>query len=344
MYQSVTIQLVDTPTSGNSTENRPVFKAMNHTTDIEGGKARVRTVTIDSDYAGQRVDNYLIRELRGVPRSRVYRIIRKGEVRVNGKRVKAHSRLAPGDRLRIPPVHLGPAVARLNPIENIDKTIIYENKFVLVINKRAGIAVHGGSGISSGVIESLRDSLPMYKLELVHRLDRDTSGCLMIAKSRPYLRRIQQALRERSGLAKYYQVVVHGRWPKRKTRIDAPILKSVMRGGERFSRVSFDGKDSSTGFRVLAARDGCSLLEAQAITGRTHQIRVHCQHAGFPVVGDDKYGDADADSRLARGGTPGRLMLHASRLEVPRLDEFPGFSIEAVPDDRFQGFADVCSS
>jgi 23S rRNA pseudouridine955/2504/2580 synthase len=298
---------------------------------------QVRHVIVDADFAGQRLDNYLLRELKGIPKSRIYRIIRKGEVRINGKRVNANHRLVTGDDLRIPPVRVGDKKTYDNPLKNIEKTIIYENNLILVINKPSGVAVHGGSGVSMGVIESIRAVIPgSERWELIHRLDRDTSGCLMIAKNRQYLRLIQTALRERNQIGKFYRAIVHGQWSKRKTQIEAPIAKNTLRSGERMSKVSDAGKASSTGFRLLYSNGEQSLLEVEAITGRTHQIRVHCRFAGFPVVGDSKYGDEALDKQLKQRLGVHRLLLHADHLVVPDLAEFPGFEVSAPLDDEFE--------
>jgi len=298
---------------------------------------KVRHVIVDPDFAGQRLDNYLLRELKGVPKSRIYRIIRKGEVRINGKRVNANCRLVAGDDLRIPPVRVGDKKTYNNPLKNIEKTIIYENDLILVINKPSGMAVHGGSGVSMGVIESIRAVIPgSDRWELIHRLDRDTSGCLMIAKNRQYLKLIQTALRERNQIGKYYRAIVHGQWSKRKTLIEAPIAKNILRSGERMSKVSDAGKASTTGFRLLHSDGEYSLLEVEAITGRTHQIRVHCRYAGFPVVGDSKYGDEAGDKQLKQRLAVRRLLLHADHLIVPDLAEFPGFEVAAPLDAEFE--------
>ncbi len=290
----------------------------------------VRMVEIGDEHEGQRVDNYLLRELRGVPRSRIYRIIRKGEVRLNGGRVGAKARLTAGDVLRIPPIRVSADSPTVIQDNNILETIIYEHKLLYVLAKPAGLAVHGGSGISHGVIEAMRAALPQERLELVHRLDRDTSGCLMVARRRSLLRPLQAALRDKSGLHKYYTVIVHGQWPTGVTRVDAPLDKNTLAGGERVSRVTESGKPSMTGFRVLARSDSLTLLEAEAITGRTHQIRVHCQYLGCPIVGDARYGDAVADRRL--GHDARRLMLHASRLILPEMEGFPAVTVTAPLD------------
>ncbi len=302
----------------------------------------VRHLEIEEDFVGQRVDNYLMRILKGVPKSRIYRIIRKGEVRLNGKRVKPETKLSPGDLLRIPPVRTNPAASSRNLyLENsIEKTIIYESKFLLIINKPAGIAVHGGSGLSAGVIESLRQARPQEKhLELVHRLDRGTSGCLMIARKRSYLKLLQDELRQKTRLKKFYHAIVHGQWPRRRQHVDAPISKNLLKSGERISRVEIGGKESLTKIQVLASGEGLSLLEASPVTGRTHQIRVHCRHIGYPIVGDDKYGFEEADKEFSRKGFK-RLMLHARRLEIPALDGQAAIQIEAAADEQFQNLSD----
>lgn len=303
----------------------------------ESPPSKVRHVVVDADFAGQRLDNYLLRELKGVPKSRIYRIIRKGEVRINGKRVSANRKLVVGDDLRIPPVRLGVKRSYGNPLIRLEETTIYENEVVLVVNKPSGIAVHGGSGVSMGVIESIRAVVPgSDRWELVHRIDRDTSGCLMIAKSRQYLKLVQAALREHNQIGKYYRAIVHGRWPTRKILIEAPIVKNTLRSGERMSKVSEVGKASTTRCKLLCSNGDLSLIEAQAVTGRTHQIRVHCLHAGFPIAGDSKYGDEAEDKLLKQRLGARRLLLHADHLVVPDLGGFPGFEVAAPMDIEFK--------
>ena len=306
----------------------------------------VQHLQIDEEFAGQRVDNFLLRTLKGVPKSRIYRIIRKGEVRLNSKRVKPNSRLSAGDTLRIPPVRTSQNTESRNYSleQNIENTIIYESNLLLIINKPAGIAVHGGSGISAGVIESLRQTRPEEKtLELVHRLDRGTSGCLMVSKKRAYLKLLQAELHRKNHLKKVYHVITHGRWPARKQHVNAPISKNLLASGERISKVEQGGKESLTQFRVLAYDGKLSLLEAIPVTGRTHQIRVHCRHVGFPIVGDDKYGFDDADKVLMSRGNR-RLMLHAQRLQIPVLDGNPAIQIEAPADELFRNLSDEIMS
>ena len=301
----------------------------------------VQIVEVEPEFAGQRIDNYLMRILKGVPKSRIYRILRKGEVRRNGGRIKPEGRLAAGDQIRIPPIRTADE-KRTDPnsywANNIEKTIIYESKLLLIINKPTGLAVHGGSGISQGVIESLRLARPNERhLELVHRLDRDTSGCLMVAKRRSYLRLLQQELHGKQKLGKYYRLVTHGHWPSRKVRIEAPLIKNTLQSGERVTRVSDDGKPCVTTFKVLARGAGLSYIEAVPVTGRTHQIRVHCQHAGHPILGDPKYGFPDADS----GMQVGRLMLHASALSIPALGEHEAVSVTAPMDSTMQKTVEI---
>ncbi len=303
----------------------------------------VRHLEVEEDFAGQRVDNYLMRILKGVPKSRIYRIIRKGEVRLNGKRVKPDTRLVAKDILRVPPVRTSQASSSRNLfLENsIEKTIIYESKLLLIINKPVGVAVHGGSGLSAGVIESLRQARPEEKhLELVHRLDRGTSGCLMIARKRSYLKLLQNELRQKTRLKKVYQAIVHGKWPRRRQHVDAPLRKSLLKSGERISKVDIAGKESLTKFQVLACDGELSLLQASPITGRTHQIRVHCRHIGCPIVGDDKYGFDETDKEFSKMGFK-RLMLHAQRLEIPVLDGHPAVQIEAPMDKQFEDLSEI---
>jgi 23S rRNA pseudouridine955/2504/2580 synthase len=312
---------------------------------MEPPRTVVQLIEIDEESSGQRVDNYLCRFLKGVPRSHIYKLLRRGEVRVNGGRVRASTRLRPGDRLRIPPVRTGSPDHRRGPAdwlkENIKNSIIYEDNRMLVINKPTGIAVHGGSGISAGVIETMRALRPDEKmLELVHRLDRETSGCLMLARRRSWLRLLQAALRDKERLRKCYLVVVHGKWPRRRTRVEAPVAKNILRSGERIGRVSSAGKPSLTRFELLASNGRFSLLQAEPVTGRTHQIRVHCANIGHPVVGDEKYGSAGLDREVRAMGYK-RMMLHASKLVIPPLEEGgSGIVVEATPDEEFARFVE----
>ena len=306
----------------------------------------VQFVEIDENAVGQRVDNYLLKILKGVPKSRIYRILRKGEVRVNKGRVKASVKLQLGDVLRVPPIRTSnddeTKLAGNWLLETLDKAIIYEDKRLLIINKPSGIAVHGGSGISIGVIEAFRQLRPDQKsLELIHRLDRDTSGCLMIAKKRSCLRGIQSMLSNKTRLEKHYLAVVHGKWPRRKQHVDAPLVKNTLKSGERVSSVSSEGKSALTRISVLEQSADYSLLAMQPVTGRTHQLRVHCQHTGYPIVGDEKYGYEEQDAQLKRLGVR-RLMLHASRLVIPATE--PGektIRVEAPADNSFQKMTEM---
>ncbi len=275
-------------------------------------------LTVDQNGAGQRLDNYLIREIRGVPRARLYRALRKGEVRVNKGRVRADYRLVMGDLVRIPPLHqpdpAAPASIPRQQFEQIARQVVYENDNLLVIDKPSGLAVHGGSGLSFGLIECLRQIRPEERyLELVHRLDRDTSGLILIAKRAPILRELHRQLREKH-VDKRYLALVAGNWPKTVRVVDAPLEKNVLQSGERMVRVSREGKRAVTEFSVVERLRGATLIEARPITGRTHQIRVHAQYTGFPLLGDDKYTD-DRTADLARQLGLKRLFLHAASLQ-----------------------------
>lgn len=275
---------------------------------------------------GQRIDNFLMRHLKKVPRSIIYRILRRGEVRVNKGRVKPGYRVAPGDVVRIPPLSYqvggeGDPTA-LPAGHRLAGRVLYEDKALLVVDKPAGLAVHGGSGVSFGVIEALRAARPdVPQLELVHRLDRDTSGCLVLAKRRSVLRRLHEALRE-GQLDKTYLALVRGAWVGGERRVDAPLRRNVLRSGERMVQVAEDGQDAVSVFAPLAVTATASLMRVELITGRTHQIRVHGAHVGHPLAGDEKYGDDDFNSRLRAAGLR-RLFLHAWRISVPD-DHVPG--------------------
>ncbi|XOV88734.1 MAG: RluA family pseudouridine synthase [Pseudomonadota bacterium] len=301
----------------------------------------VQFVAIDEDSAGQRIDNYLFRILKGVPKSHIYRLLRRGEVRVNGGRAKPTRKLVGGDTLRLPPIRMGDLSEASKPsyrlLEIIENSVIYEDDLMLVVNKPAGIAVHGGSGIAAGVIEALRVLRPEERhLELVHRLDRGTSGCLMIARRRSALRTLQGWLREKQALTKFYNVIVHGQWLASRTEVALALQKNTLKSGERISRVVSDGKASLTRYRVLEAGAHLTLLEAQPVTGRTHQIRVHCATCRCPVVGDEKYGNPVLDGLLS----PPRMMLHARRLALPSLTQAgQQLVVEAVPDAQFTEFS-----
>ena len=280
----------------------------------------VRHVEVTEDQAGVRLDNFLTRLLEGVPRSRVFRIVRRGEVRVNGKRASPETRLQSGDKVRVPPVSLPspgapPPVARVprSLIETVRDAIITENDRLIVINKPAGIAVHGGSGVSFGIIEALRAGRPEETLELVHRLDRDTSGCLLVAR-KPAALRVLHALMRDGEVEKGYLALVKGPWDLGKKRIDVPLNTDTRVGGERTVRVQAGGKSAVSTFSpVQFFRNRASMVEVDLDTGRTHQIRVHAAHVGHPVAGDDKYGDKDFNARMREEGLT-RMFLHSHRI------------------------------
>jgi 23S rRNA pseudouridine955/2504/2580 synthase len=267
----------------------------------------------------QRVDNYLLRLLKGVPKSHIYRIVRSGEVRVNSSRVGPDHRLAQGDRLRLPPVSVSATARRptASPAAppRFAARILHEDEALIAIDKPAGIAVHGGSGVSLGLIEQLRRERPEARfLELVHRLDRGTSGVLLLAKKRSALTALHGQLRE-GRVRKCYGALVKGRWQGPKTSIELPLFKYVLNTGERRVRVEKGGQAAHTLVRVKAAYGDLTLVEAELKTGRTHQIRVHLAHVGHPIAGDDKYGDFELNKALARRGLK-RMFLHASRLTL----------------------------
>jgi 23S rRNA pseudouridine955/2504/2580 synthase len=279
---------------------------------------KVRKVSIDAEQAGQRIDNFLRRELPGVPKGRLYRLLRRGEVRVNGGRVRAEYKLQAGDEVRIPPVWVhtdgAPPPAKLSA-EIVDH-VLFEDKRLLVINKPTGIAVHGGSGISHGVIELLRHARPELRdLSLVHRLDRETSGCLVLAKKRSALRALHEKFRE-GMVEKNYLALAVGDWQLGEQLIDAPLLVRHRQGGERYVIVDEEGKSAQTRIRLSRRYGKYSLLQCSPLTGRTHQIRVHAQFAGFPLAGDERYGDLDANYQAKKEGLP-RLFLHAQSIAFP---------------------------
>lgn len=278
----------------------------------------VRKVTIDRDQAGQRIDNFLRRHLPGVPKSRLYRVLRKGEVRVNGGRVRADYRLAAGDEVRIPPARINKAGAPPPPGKAADLAarVLFEDKHLLVINKPGGVAVHGGSGVSFGVIEMLRSARPdLRDLALVHRLDKETSGCLVLSKRRSVLRALHEQFRE-GRVEKNYLALVAGDWQLGDRILDAPLKVTNRRGGERHVIVHDGGKEAATRVRLSRTHGVYSLLQCMPETGRTHQIRVHLAHAGFPIVGDERYGDETVNDAAKKLGL-GRLFLHAQSIAFP---------------------------
>ena len=305
-----------------------------------GGEIRqgVRKVVVDEDNHGQRVDNYLMAQIRDVPRSIIYRIIRKGEVRVNKGRVKPDTRLNTGDEVRIPPVTRKEKPAQVVPGSRVQgvmqDAVVFENDQMLVVNKPSGIAVHGGSGLDFGLIEVLRAARPEARfLELVHRLDRDTSGLVMVAKKRSALRYLQDELRHKR-IRKHYHALVAGDWPGAVRKVSEPLLRFELGSGERRVRVDEAGKDSLTRFRVLDSFSEYTLVEASPVTGRTHQIRVHSAWAGHPIAGDDKYMD-DVSLRAFRSAGGQRLMLHARALDFTLPSTGEPVHLEAPYDEAF---------
>ncbi|HEV2623050.1 MAG TPA: RluA family pseudouridine synthase [Frateuria sp.] len=301
----------------------------------------VRQVDIGPERDGQRIDNALATLLKGVPKSMIYRLLRTGQVRVNGKRAKPDTRLNAGDRLRIPPVRTGERPVEQGPapdmVAAVAEAVIFEDKHFLVIDKPSGIASHGGSGVSHGAIELLRAARPDQHLELVHRLDRDTSGVLVFAKTRAGLIGLQAAIRA-GQVTKQYLCLMVGHPPKARFDVNAPLLKSVLQGGERMVRVSDNGKPSLTFFREMEQYTGARLMQATLGTGRTHQIRVHAAHIGHPLAGDAKYGDREANKRFREKGLQ-RLFLHAAHMGFELEGRAYGFSAP-LPDD-LKNFLDV---
>jgi len=308
-------------------------KSQNDSSSAEAERPKVRFITIDSEDAGQRIDNFLLRTLKGVPKSHLYRLMRKGEIRVNKKRIKPVYKLAINDELRIAPIRVSEqkdAVSTgLNIVANLEKQILFEDDRLIVINKPSGMAVHGGSGLSFGLIEALRALRPEARmLELVHRLDRDTSGCLMVAKKRSALRNLHEQFRDKN-VQKFYQALVKGHWPTKLTRVTQALKKNDLKSGERVVVVDNEqGKESETRFRVLERYRGATLVRAFPVTGRTHQIRVHCQTSGHSIAMDAKYGHEDFDEQMKSKGLK-RLFLHAASIEFTHPSTEQRLKIEA---------------
>lgn len=309
--------------------------------NVNTGGSGVQHIVITEEHVGQRVDNFLMRELKGVPRTHVYRIIRRGDVRIDKKRCKPERKLALGELLRVPPykgrdagepVQVAPALA-----ERLEGAVLQETDDFLVINKPSGLAVHAGSGIHLGLIEALRQLRPAWRqAELAHRLDRETSGCLLIAKNAFFLKFVQDQFRDQA-VSKRYLALVHGEWPQATTSVDAPLLKESIAEGERIVRVHPQGKPSSTRFSIERRYKGATLMAAHPQTGRTHQIRVHCQHAGHAIIGDHKY--TQREESPAAGGVKS-LCLHAQRLAFVTTPGGEPSEFEAPLDE---GFARVLS-
>lgn len=303
----------------------------------------VELVEISADLAGQRIDNFLLNRLKGAPRSLIYRIVRRGEVRVNKGRIRPEYRLKAGDTVRIPPVKLAPRSAPPRPgtqvLRQLEAAILYEDDRLLILNKPSGLAVHGGSGLSYGVIEGLRALRPQAPyLELVHRLDRDTSGCLLIAKKRSALRRLHELLRS-NRMDKRYLALLKGQWRGGSRQVTAPLLKNVLRSGERMVRVDPAGKAASSVFHPLAVSNTASLVEVKLETGRTHQVRVHAASLDQPIAGDDKYGDDDFNRQMRAAGLK-RLFLHARSLRFQLAEGEPAIEVSAPLDDELHRLLD----
>ncbi|MEZ9649037.1 23S rRNA pseudouridine(955/2504/2580) synthase RluC [Vibrio lentus] len=301
-------------------------------------RTQVQFVDIDEDMAGQRIDNFLRNQLKNIPKSMIYRIVRKGEVRVNKKRIKAEYKLKAGDLVRIPPVTIEEKTedsvpsTKLNKVSELEQCIIYEDDHMLILNKPSGTAVHGGSGLKFGAIEALRALRPDARfLELVHRIDRDTSGILLIAKKRSALRHLQAQFREKT-VQKYYFALVMGEWKNSCKVINAPLLKNEVNS---IVRVNPNGKASETRFRVLEKFQDATLVQASPITGRTHQIRVHAQYTGHPIAWDDRYGDRRFDAYTGKVGL-NRLFLHAANIKFTHPGSEEKMDISAPMEARLE--------
>ncbi|MFV0449680.1 MAG: 23S rRNA pseudouridine(955/2504/2580) synthase RluC [Vibrio sp.] len=302
-------------------------------------RTQVQLIDIDEDMAGQRIDNFLRNQLKTIPKSMVYRILRKGEVRVNKKRVKAEYKLEAGDVVRVPPVTVevkadetvAPST-KLNKVAELESCILHEDEHLLILNKPSGTAVHGGSGLKFGAIEALRALRPQARfLELVHRIDRDTSGILLVAKKRSALRHLQAQFREKT-VQKYYFALVMGEWESKWKAVNAPLLKNEVNS---IVRVSSNGKPSETRFKILEKFAQATLIQASPITGRTHQIRVHTQYMGHPIAWDDRYGDRRFDAYTAQFGID-RLFLHAANIRFihPATEEL--MEVNAPLDSKLE--------
>ncbi|MEC7306711.1 23S rRNA pseudouridine(955/2504/2580) synthase RluC [Vibrio crassostreae] len=301
-------------------------------------RTQVQFVDIDEDMAGQRIDNFLRNQLKNIPKSMIYRIVRKGEVRVNKKRIKAEYKLKAGDLVRIPPVTIEEKVeenvpsTKLNKVSELEQCIIYEDDHMLILNKPSGTAVHGGSGLKFGAIEALRALRPDARfLELVHRIDRDTSGILLVAKKRSALRHLQAQFREKT-VQKYYFALVMGEWKNSCKVVNAPLLKNEVNS---IVRVNPNGKASETRFKVLEKFQEATLIQASPITGRTHQIRVHTQYTGHPIAWDDRYGDRRFDAYTGKVGLD-RLFLHAANIKFTHPGSEEKMDISAPMERRLE--------
>jgi 23S rRNA pseudouridine955/2504/2580 synthase len=305
---------------------------------------KVRQVMVSSEEAGQRIDNFLARYLKGVPKSHIYRILRRGEVRVNSGRIRAQYKVCAGDTVRIPPVRVSTSPkAQARPVPGLEARILFENSRCLVVNKPSGLAVHGGSGVSYGVIEAFRAARPDAPyLELAHRLDRETSGCLVLAKRRSFLRAFQAQLREGT-VVKHYLALVAGAWQGGKQTVTAPLRKNLLRGGERMVTVDETGKAAVSVFSPVSTFADATLVDVELKTGRTHQIRVHGTHIGHPLAGDGKYGDENFNNEMKSHGLR-RLFLHAHLLEFMDSAGDDTITVSAPLDDDLKAVIDRLES
>ena len=305
---------------------------------------KVRQVMVSSEEAGQRIDNFLARYLKGVPKSHIYRILRRGEVRVNSGRIRAQYKVCAGDTVRIPPVRVSTSPrAQARPVPGLEARILFENSRCLVVNKPSGLAVHGGSGVSYGVIEAFRAARPDAPyLELAHRLDRETSGCMVLAKRRSFLRAFQAQLREGT-VIKHYLALVAGAWQGGKQTVRAPLRKNLLRGGERMVTVDETGKAAVSVFSPVSTFADATLVDVELKTGRTHQIRVHGTHIGHPLAGDGKYGDENFNNEMKSHGLR-RLFLHAHLLEFMGSAGDDTITVSAPLDDDLKAVIDRLES
>lgn len=286
--------------------------------DKKKSKSKVQHLTVSSDYEGQRIDNFLITRLKGMPKPHIYRILRKGEVRVNSKRISPFYRLKPGDVVRLPPVFLDEKAKQAPPSKDTKELlagrVLYEDENLLIINKPCGMSVHIGNTVRMGVIEALRHMYPkLVHLELAHRLDSETSGCLILAKKRRVLRELHELLRS-GKINKVYWALTKGIWKKNELRVEAPLHKHYRDGGKHVVEVSREGKPALTIFHPLKVFKTASLMEAALHTGRTHQIRVHAEYSGHPIAGDDRYGDVEFNKYARKLGLK-RMFLHARSID-----------------------------
>lgn len=308
----------------------------------ENSKRAVIFEEVSEDYVGQRLDNFLMSRIKGAPKSLIYRIIRKGEVRINKGRTKPDYKVCLGDVVRIPPVRVKeasePASVPNKMAVDIEKAIIYEDDYLLAVNKPRGMAVHGGSGISLGLIEALRVIRPLCKrLELVHRLDRDTSGVILVAKKRTTLVALHKMLQNKSGMKKRYLALVYGNWPKHLKDVTVPLIKNELKSGERVVKASQEGKPCHTRYSLERRFEEHTLINAEPVTGRTHQIRVHCQFSGYSIVGDDKYA-SDEQLKSSKKQGAKRMFLHAQSLRFKHPQTEENMFIEAPLDEAYREF------